>query len=301
MNFTIKNENYGYSVATYGDYVAIGSPPSFLSGSGFSVGQVSVKKYNYSNNEYENYLTLQKTLDQDTSNIFNLSQVEDAYLKTEGGYLIQYDFNDNYSINKVENEYGHSLSIYGNDLAVATRYFKCSVLNSNPVITGSNVDIYDLSTLAIIPKFTITSSFNDETGSFGYNVSVGKNVLALGCIGKYNNKGAVYIYNKSGSVWNYAQTLTGSNSVSGDCFGYSLKLDPSGSNKLIVGNSSSVSSFGSVYIFESSSLGWTKISFLNANIDFNNVRPNVNVYQYPGQTKGKTDLVIVYQFMEIKL
>ena len=288
MNFTIKNENYGYSVATYGDYVAIGSPPSFLSGSGFSVGQVSVKKYNYSNNEYENYLTLQKTLDQDTSHDFNLSQSDDANfdLTTEDGKYLKYDLNDNYSINKVENEYGHSLSIYGNDLAVATRYFTCSVVKPTIVITGSNVDIYDLSTLAIIPKFTITSSFNDETGSFGYNVSVGKNVLAIGCIGKYNNKGAVYIYNKSGSVWNYAQTLTGSNSVSGDCFGYSLKLDPSGSNKLIVGNSSSVSSFGSVYIFESSSLGWTQNSILNADNDFNYVLPHVNVYPYSAQTQS---------------
>jgi hypothetical protein len=229
-------------------------------------------------------LTLQKTLDQDNSDVFNLSQDDD--LTTETGDYLKYDLNDNYSINKVENEYGHSLSIYGNDLAVTTRYFKCSVVNSPTVITGSNVDIYDLSTLAIIPKFTITSSFNDETGSFGYNVSVGKNVLAIGCIGKYNNKGAVYIYNKSGSVWDYAQTLTGSNSVSGDCFGYSLKLDLSGSNKLIVGNSSSVSSFGSVYIFESSSLGWTQNSILNADNDFNYVLPHVNVYPYSAQTQS---------------
>jgi len=281
MNFTIKNENYGYCVATYGDYVAIGSPPSFLSGSGLSVGQVSVKKYNYSNNKYEDYLILQKTLDQNTDSVFYVHQNEN-WLTEDGQFLI-YDFDDDISINKIENEYGHSLSIYENDLAIATRYFTCSVVNPTSVITGSDVDIYDLSTTSIIPKFTITSSFNDETGSFGYNVSVCKNVLAIGCIGKYNNKGAVYIYNKSGSSWNYTQTLTGSNSVSGDYFGYSLKLDPSGSNKLIVGNSSSVSSVGSVYIFESSSLGWKENSILSADNDFNYVLPYVNMYPYSAQ------------------
>ena len=43
MNFTIKNENYGYSVATYDDYVAIGSLPYFHDSGEFSVGEVSVK------------------------------------------------------------------------------------------------------------------------------------------------------------------------------------------------------------------------------------------------------------------
>ncbi len=67
MNVTIKNENYGYSVATYGDYVVIGSPPSFRQGSGFCIGMVNVKKYDSSVDQYVPYLELQKT--------FNSSQL----------------------------------------------------------------------------------------------------------------------------------------------------------------------------------------------------------------------------------
>ena len=62
MSVTIKNENYGYSVATYGDYVAIGSPPSFRKDQGFSIGMVNVKKYDSSVDQYVPYLELQKTL-----------------------------------------------------------------------------------------------------------------------------------------------------------------------------------------------------------------------------------------------
>jgi hypothetical protein len=62
MSVTIKNENYGYSVATYGDYVAIGSPPSFRKNQGFSIGIVNVKKYDSSVDQYVPYLELQKTL-----------------------------------------------------------------------------------------------------------------------------------------------------------------------------------------------------------------------------------------------
>lgn len=268
MNFTVKNENYGYKVAAYGDYIAIGSPPSFRSGSGFCIGEVSVKKYNYSKNIYENYLTLQKTLDQDNSSIFNLSQADDI-LTENGDYLI-YNFSDNSAVNKVENEYGNSLSIYNIDLAVSTRFFTCSLYASpTTLITGSNVDIYDLSTTNIIPYFTITSSFKRESGSFGCDVSLGNNILAIGANKSFNNKGEVFLYIKSNNIWSYLTSLTGSDSIQGDYFGTSIKFDTSGSTRLIVANSSSNSSTGTVYLFESSSAGWNEIKKFRGDNDYN--------------------------------
>jgi len=224
--YAIHNENYGYSVATYGDYVAIGNPP-FLSS--VTSGSVSVKKYNYSTDTNSDYLVLYKKYNSSTS---------------------------------TNDDFGHSVSIYSNDLAVSSRYYTASAAS------GSSVDIFDLSTTSTSSYFSISSSYNDESGSFGDVVSLGNNIIAIGCSKKYNNKGAVYIYSKNGSSWNYVQTLTGSNSVSGDYFGISLKIDPSGSNQLIVGNSSSVSPYGTVYIFESSSLGWNQTAILNADRNY---------------------------------
>ena len=202
MNFTIRNENYGYEVAAYGDYIAIGSPPSFRSGSGFSIGEVSVKKYSYVTNNYENHITLQKSLDQDNSSLFNLSQTDD--LLTEDSQYLIYDFTDNTGVNKVENEYGNSLSLYDTDLAVATRYFTCSVYSSPSIlVTGSNVDIYNVSTSDIIPYFTITSSFKRESGSFGCDVSLGNNVIAIGANKSFNNKGEVFLYTKTNNYQTY--------------------------------------------------------------------------------------------------
>ncbi len=271
MNYTIRNENYGYELVAYGDYIAIGSPPSFKRGLEFSLGQVSVKKYNSVINEYEDYITLQKSLDQDDGTIFNLSQDDDLLL--ENGEYIKYDLEDNSAVTKIENEYGNSLSIYNTDLAVATRFFTCSIcpVCSDPsvFITGSNVDIYNLSTVDIIPYFTITSSYKRESGSFGCDVSIGNNIISIGANKSFNNKGEVFLYTKTNNTWSYLTSLTGSNSVTGDYFGSTVKMDSLNSKRLIIANSSSNSSKGTVYLFESSSIGWSEIKRFTGDNDFN--------------------------------
>ena len=93
MSVTIKNENYGYSVATYGDYVAIGSPPSFRYGSGFSIGMVNVKKYDSSVDQYVPYLELQKTLDLPQLKV-SLSTTNFNDLLTENGSSLDSDINE---------------------------------------------------------------------------------------------------------------------------------------------------------------------------------------------------------------
>ena len=123
MSVTIKNENYGYSVATYGDYVAIGSPPSFRSGSGFSIGMVNVKKYDSSVDQYVPYLELQKTLDLPQLDVA-LDDENFIALLAENGSSLGTDINET-DIVKLENEYGTTLSIYGSELSVGTRFFSC--------------------------------------------------------------------------------------------------------------------------------------------------------------------------------
>ncbi len=118
MSVTIKNENYGYSVATYGDYVAIGSPPSFRKNQGFSIGMVNVKKYDSSVDQYVPYLELQKTLNLQQLDVA-LSDTNFSDLLTENGESLDSDLNET-DIVKLENEYGNSLSIYGTELAVGT-------------------------------------------------------------------------------------------------------------------------------------------------------------------------------------
>lgn len=271
MSVTIKNENYGYSVATYGDYVAIGSPPSFRNGLGFSIGMVNVKKYDSSLDQYVPYLELQKTLNLPQLDVA-LSDTNFDELLTENGVSISGDISET-DIVKLENEYGNALSIYKSELAIGTRFFSCSFVSPNNLsgqnlTTGSCVDIYELSSGSIYPYASITSSFNDESGSFGQSVSLGENVIAIGCTKKFNNKGSVYIYQKINNNWTYTQTLTGSKSTVGDYFGYSLKIDPSGSKNLIVSDYRGTGT-GSVYFFESSSTGWSEVNFVNADQNFN--------------------------------
>lgn len=299
MSVTIKNENYGYSVATYGDYVAIGSPPSFRKGGGFSIGMVNVKKYDSSVDQYVPYLELQKTLDLPQLDV-SLSDTNFIDLLEENGQSIGIDINE-VDIVKLENEYGNTLSIYGSELAVGTRFFSCSFISPDnlsvqTLTTGSCVDIYELSSGSIYPYISITSSFNDESGSFAQSISLGQNVLAVGCTKKFNNKGAVYIYQKINNNWTYAQTLTGSKSDVGDYFGYSLKVDPSGSKNLIVGDYRGTGT-GSVYFFESSSTGWYEVNYVNADQNFNYNLPYVNFppsASYPQSFDGFGYSVSIY-------
>ena len=171
MSVTIKNENYGYSVSTYGDYVAIGSPPSFRYGSGFSIGMVNVKKYDSSVDQYVPYLELQKTLNLPQLDV-GLSDTNFAELLTENGVSISGNISET-DIVKLENEYGNSLSIYGSELAVGTRFFSCSFVNSASVLpqnltTGSCVDVYELSSGSIYPYTSISSSFTIPRNKTGY-------------------------------------------------------------------------------------------------------------------------------------
>ena len=157
---------------------------------------VNVKKYDSSVDQYVPYLELQKTLDLPQLDVA-LDDENFIALLAENGSSLGTDINET-DIVKLENEYGTTLSIYGSELAVGTRFFSCSFISIDNVspqtlTTGSCVDMYELSSGSIYPYTSITSSFNDETGSFAQSISLGQNVLAVGCTKKFNNNGAVYI------------------------------------------------------------------------------------------------------------
>ena len=130
-------------------------------------------------------------------------------------------------------------------------------------MTGSSVDIFEISTGNYITSInnTFESSYDYNT-TFGESVSIYNDIIAIGASSISSSKGEVYLYKNIGGTWTYYQRLTGSNIV-GSKFGSVVKIDPSGSYNIIVGNGA-IS--GSVYVFNynSSSNYWSQATILNA-------------------------------------
>jgi hypothetical protein len=124
----------------------------------------------------------------------------------------------------------------------------------NNATTEFNTSLVDINSGSLnidtLPKnFTLQSSALTSgvaSGYFGNSVSVSQdgNTLAIGSIGESNYAGAVYVYTRSGTTWNFQQTLTGD----GGNFGYSVSLSFDG-NTLSVG-SPAESSTGSVRVYK---------------------------------------------------
>jgi len=60
---------------------------------------------------------------------------------------------------------------------------------------------------------------------FGASVSVFGNNIAVGAAGRSNSKGAVYLFNRAGTVWTQSQYLTVNGGLDGDKFGYSVSIE----------------------------------------------------------------------------
>ena len=105
----------------------------------------------------------------------------------------------------------------------------------------------------------------DSTGvtdsNFGHSVAVNGDYAAVSALGHpYNpavsaGPGAVWIYVRSGSNWNYQAKLVGTDAVNNDGFGYDL--DFAGNDTLICG-SNKLSSTGYAYVYERSGTTWSE-------------------------------------------
>lgn len=332
MLVDVKNENYGSEVATHDDWVVVGNPSSYkynLNSSSFwRTGSLDVYKYNTLTDQHDLLLTLFKPLNggdeiilaEDTSSTFIHTDIYKTrwfvvmLLNTPGGGLPQYrwigqSLSDapiqidavEYS-STFEDDYGHSMDVFNNVLAVGCRYYNQNVSISDKVFyaTGSSVDIYNLSLLystpvsgyvgtgsAFLTQIVAPPSGEPISGSFGHSVSINDTWLAVGSPSWNNTLGSVHMYrrNSPGNPDNlnftFYQTITGSSLIVGDSFGYSLDINKqtgSYSGSLIVGCGNKVYAGSKVYFFEFDGVNWKESHTFQADrqlykLPFYNVNP----------------------------
>ena len=135
MYVEIKNENYGYAVATYGDYVVVANPPppSFRwnidSASLYYTGSVDLFRYNRSTDLHDYVATLYKNFDDfpvilasetgspTPPSLVTGSLVAGTVLTETNGTYSEYDLlieKDLYTAS-VDDGFGSSLDMYGKD------------------------------------------------------------------------------------------------------------------------------------------------------------------------------------------
>lgn len=227
----VKNEYYGYSTATYGDYVAVGDPASLrfnsLSSSVYYTGSVDVFQYNINTDQHVLVATLYKVLD---DNI--LLSKEDSYsniLHTEPSGSDEFygdkdiEIDEGLYANQLEDEYGYSLDINNdNILAVGCPYYNRFVQfnTSSFYFSGSGVDLYDLNKFDINQYINPTVYLNlsrSYTGSgytyYEYLVPSGYNFVDF--LGSFGTSSNYQVLNKKvspvngGSIsFQYSQSFT---------------------------------------------------------------------------------------------
>lgn len=109
----------------------------------------------------------------------------------------------------------------------------------------------------LIPNVTLSN--NSE---YGTNVKLdgNANIAIVGAPG-YNNRGAVFIFTRSGNTWSQANVIQSSDIANGDNFGFSIALT-SDANYMAVGaigeDTGNTTNNGAVYIFTRSGNVWAQ-------------------------------------------
>lgn len=249
MFVKVKNENYGYAVATYGDYVVV-SNPDFLrwttaTASVEHSGTVDVFLYNKSSDQHDYLGTLyQVWRDMDvhmTSEVISASW----HVTTENNnwypeYQLAID-KDMYTAS-LENAFGKSLDMYENLVLVGCPYLKQVTQTTASFLTASYAmaEVYDLNALKWTANSHSAAAFtiddpdlnvdeNAVTGSFGWSVSLNKDWLAVGSPFYSGSQGIVYLYRNMSTGNNYSwslfQRIRPTYAIDQSQFGFSMKLN----------------------------------------------------------------------------
>lgn len=275
------NENFGYSVATNGNFVAVGNPNSktYDCTDSFSrIGEVVIFQKNLFSKNYDlvkkykskssierqiidsYYTEISSSITSSIVTELNNTETDKFYSFNTCSFLTLEDGNRQI----LQNSYGKSLAMSDDYLAIGDPHyiekFKDEYINGAAVDIFRLTDVTDLKNcspedfkLSDIPYCTVTGSYLDQ---FGKSVAVSNNYLAIGVPGANGNKGYVNVYKFiSSSCGVELQAVLSSSDPGQQYFGSSLSINKSGENYIVVGTSTLSQS--KVFIFERNDENWS--------------------------------------------
>ena len=108
-------------------------------------------------------------------------------------------------------------------------------------------------------KLTASDGVVDDL--FGWSVAVSGDTAVIGARGKASSRGAAYVFVRSGATWSQQATLTASDGVANDVFGWSVALS---GDTVVIGARDKASSQGAAYVFVRGAGAWTEQAKLTA-------------------------------------
>jgi hypothetical protein len=310
MYVQVKNEDYGYAVATYGDYVAVANPDLLrwtnATASAHHSGTIDVFLYNRSSDEHDYLGTLYQVWR--TMDVLMTTEASDPITTESSSWYpeLPIDIDKDMYTSSLENAFGKSLDMYGSLLIAGTPYLTQVVQTSASFITQSYAmaEIYDLSSLKWTANSHSAAAFtiddpdlnvdpNATYGSFGWSVSINKDWLAIGSPFYSASNGAVYMYKNMSTGTNYSwslfQKIQPTSSIDQAQFGFSLKLNKAPtqwSNSLVVGCGNP--NADAAYFFEFIGNVWTQTYVFNPDYSIKPLTFNSDYYAPPGTIDGVT-------------
>jgi hypothetical protein len=198
---------------------------------------------------------------------------------------------------ETDDEFGHSVSLFGDTLAVGVRYEDSNAVgvngnqNDNSASKSGAVYVFVRHGSAWSQEAYIKASNAEANDYFGHSVSLSGDTLAVGAFNEDSNatgvngnqndnsassSGAVYVFSRNGSTWSQEAYIKASNTGIIDTFGYSVSLS---GNTLAVGASGEASnatgvngnqldntatSSGAVYVFTRNGSTWNQEAYIKA-------------------------------------
>ncbi|HXN32351.1 MAG TPA: FG-GAP repeat protein [Polyangiaceae bacterium] len=112
------------------------------------------------------------------------------------------------------------------------------------------------------PTFGQQTSLPGSTDAFfGYSVAIDGDTAVVGAWNDNGNKGAAYVFVRTGTTWSQQQELTAADGASGDQFGYAVAVS---GNTALVGAVGRAANQGYVYAFARTGSAWTQQQELTA-------------------------------------
>ena len=224
---------FGFKVESHGLFAAVGNPnPQHSSYNG--TGSIEVYRY-------------------------------DSAIGTYSYYGMAQSANAGSSGTSVTDQYGTSFDFYNNVFVVGDPYFNGSY-DSVLYPYKSLVDVYLLNISSSVQS-TLDSSLRNVTkidsplgtgyNTFGNTVSVNDEYIVVGANGSGDGKVYIYSYTTGSSSVNITGPVKQIDAVrSGKNFGSIVKINKSENNSILISESPSVEN-PQVYLYDSSSVGWT--------------------------------------------
>ncbi len=104
-----------------------------------------------------------------------------------------------------------------------------------------------------LPAVSRTPSGLSNAANFGTSVSIEGEIIVSGAPNQNNSRGEVFVYERTGGVWNLKTQIIGNDLQPNDLFGSSVLIK---NNYIIVSAKGSNSNRGAVYIFEKNGNSW---------------------------------------------